>query len=140
MVLDLQRQAEEVCKSLEGEKTQVECESLFVSRFADFVFLVHGYQGCGLPWDTRPLRPRLCRRPTTPLNKSWKSCGLVVWTSLGPLPRWVPGPTTRWAPRTTRLALHGTCWRESQGLWRRSTQIGSCTCPTLYRGLIDVLD
>jgi hypothetical protein len=20
----------------------------------------------------------------------------VVWTSLGPLPRWVPGPTTRW--------------------------------------------
>jgi hypothetical protein len=32
----------------------------------------------------------------------------VVWTSLGPLPRWVPGPTTRRAPRTTRLALHGT--------------------------------
>jgi hypothetical protein len=32
----------------------------------------------------------------------------VVWTSLGPLPRWVPEPTTRWAPRTTRLALHGT--------------------------------
>jgi hypothetical protein len=27
----------------------------------------------------------------------------VVWTSLGPLPRWVPGPTTRWAPGTTRL-------------------------------------
>jgi hypothetical protein len=22
----------------------------------------------------------------------------VVWTSLGPLPWWVPGPTTRWAP------------------------------------------
>jgi hypothetical protein len=32
----------------------------------------------------------------------------VIWTFLGPLPRWVPGPTTRWAPRTTRLALHGT--------------------------------
>jgi hypothetical protein len=32
----------------------------------------------------------------------------VVWTSLDPLPRWVPGPTTRWAPGTTRLALHGT--------------------------------
>jgi hypothetical protein len=32
----------------------------------------------------------------------------VVWTSLGPLPRWVPGPTTRWAPGTTRLALHGS--------------------------------
>jgi hypothetical protein len=34
--------------------------------------------------------------------------GVVVWTSLGPLPRWVPGPTTRWAPGTTQLALHGT--------------------------------
>jgi hypothetical protein len=32
----------------------------------------------------------------------------VVWTSLGPLPRWVPGPTTRWALGTTRLVLHGT--------------------------------
>jgi hypothetical protein len=32
---------------------------------------------------------------------------LVVWTSLGPPPRWVPGPTTQWAPGTTRLALHG---------------------------------
>jgi hypothetical protein len=64
----------------------------------------------------------------------------VVWTSLGPLPRWVPGSTTRWAPGTTRLALHGTCWRETQGLRRRSTRIGSCTCPALYRGLLDVLD
>jgi hypothetical protein len=64
----------------------------------------------------------------------------VVRTSLGPLPRWVPGPTTRWAPRTTRLALHGTCWREAQGLQRRSTRIGSCTCPALYRGLLDVLN
>jgi hypothetical protein len=32
----------------------------------------------------------------------------VVWTSLGPLPRWVPGLTTRWAPGTTRLVQHGT--------------------------------
>jgi hypothetical protein len=64
----------------------------------------------------------------------------VVWTSLGPLPWWVPGPTTRWAPGTTRLALHGTCWREAQGLQRRSTRLGSCTCPALYRGLLDVLD
>jgi hypothetical protein len=32
----------------------------------------------------------------------------VVWTSLGPLPRWVPGLTTRWAPGTTRLVPHGT--------------------------------
>jgi hypothetical protein len=36
------------------------------------------------------------------------SPAVVVWTSLGPLPWWVPGPTTRWAPGTTRLALHGT--------------------------------
>jgi hypothetical protein len=34
--------------------------------------------------------------------------GLVVWTSLGPLPRWVPGLTSRWAPGTTRLVPHGT--------------------------------
>jgi hypothetical protein len=32
----------------------------------------------------------------------------VIWTSLGPLPRWVPELTTWWAPRTTRLVLHGT--------------------------------
>jgi hypothetical protein len=37
-----------------------------------------------------------------------QGAGSVVWTSLGPLHRWVPGPTTRWAPGTTRLALHGT--------------------------------
>jgi hypothetical protein len=41
-------------------------------------------------------------------NKRQKKASPVVWTSLGPLPRWVPGPTTRWAPGTTRLALHGT--------------------------------
>jgi hypothetical protein len=41
------------------------------------------------------------------LNKFYKTL-TVIWTSLGPLPRWVPGPTTRWAPGTTRLALHGT--------------------------------
>jgi hypothetical protein len=33
---------------------------------------------------------------------------VVVWTSLGPLPRWVPGPTTQWAPGTTRLVPHDT--------------------------------
>jgi hypothetical protein len=38
----------------------------------------------------------------------WRLVEIVVWTSLGRLPRWVPGPTTRWAPGTTRLALHGT--------------------------------
>jgi hypothetical protein len=34
--------------------------------------------------------------------------GLVVWTSLGPQPRWVPGPTTWWAIGTTQLVPHGT--------------------------------
>jgi hypothetical protein len=32
----------------------------------------------------------------------------IVWTSLGPLPRWVPEPTTRWAPGTTQLVPHDT--------------------------------
>jgi hypothetical protein len=39
---------------------------------------------------------------------SLASGGSVVWTSLGPLPRWIPGPTTWWAPGTTRLVPHGT--------------------------------
>jgi hypothetical protein len=69
--------------------------------------------------------------------QGWKH---VVWTSLGPLPRWVLGPTTRCAPGTTLLALHDTWWHEAQGLQRRSTRIGSCTCLALYRGLLDVLD
>jgi hypothetical protein len=44
--------------------------------------------------------------------KRCKTCVLgenaIIWTSLGPLPRWVPGPTTRWAPGTTRLVPRGT--------------------------------
>jgi hypothetical protein len=82
--------------------------------------------------------------PTVPgaVPVARRACGAVpvVWTSQDPLLRWVPGPTTRWAPGTTRLALHDTCWREAQGLWWRSTRIGSSTCPALYRGLLDVLD
>jgi hypothetical protein len=46
-------------------------------------------------------------RPCGPLSENVNT-DVVVWTSLGPLPRWVPGPTTRWAPGTTRLALHDT--------------------------------
>jgi hypothetical protein len=64
----------------------------------------------------------------------------VVWTSLGPLPRWVPGPTTRWAPGTTRLGLHDTCWREAQGPRWRSTRIGSYACPIPCRELLDIHD
>jgi hypothetical protein len=60
----------------------------------------------------------------------------VVWTSLGPLPRWVPGPTTQWAPGTTRLVPHGTWWRGAQGLRWRSTRIGSYTYPVLCRELL----
>jgi hypothetical protein len=65
---------------------------------------------------------------------------IVVWTSLGPLPRWVPGPITRWAPGTTRLVSHGTCWCEAQGLRWRSTWIGSYRYHVLCGGLLDVHD
>jgi hypothetical protein len=76
-----------------------------------------------------------CCRRTFSAPKKFLS---VVWTSLGPLPRWVLGPTTRWAPGTTRLVSHGTWWREAQGLWWRSTRIGSYTCPVLWGELLDV--
>jgi hypothetical protein len=66
---------------------------------------------------------------TSDSGLSWKFDGSVIWTSLGPLLRWVPRPTTRWAPGTTQLGLHGTCWRGAQGLQRDSTRLGSYTCP-----------
>jgi hypothetical protein len=46
--------------------------------------------------------------PPKEINVKTGDTVTVVWTSLGPLPRWVPGPTTRWAPGTTRFALNGT--------------------------------
>jgi hypothetical protein len=62
-------------------------------------FTSKGIEGSGVSTARRCRRSRPgATRPAAPL----------VWTSLGPLPRWVPGPTTRWAPGTTRLALHGT--------------------------------
>jgi hypothetical protein len=80
IVRDLQRQAEEARKSLEGEKKQVEGELTFVRfllvnlSFGDSLptlfFFVRGFQTCGPPWGTRPPRLRPCRRPTTPLNRS----------------------------------------------------------------------
>jgi hypothetical protein len=66
--------------------------------------------------------------------------GLVIWPSLGPLLRWVPGLTTRWACGTTRLVLHGTCWRAAQGLQRDSTRLGSCTCPDPCKVLLVIHD
>jgi hypothetical protein len=79
---------------------------------------------------------------TTRKHPAWlqSTWGLVVWTSLGPLLWWVPGPTTRWAPRTTRLVLHGSCWRGAQGLQRNSTQLGSYTCPEPCNVLLAVHD
>jgi hypothetical protein len=83
--LKLQHEAEETRRSLEVEKKHVEGE--FVSVRFSFVdsffwdplptssFLVRGFQACGPPWGTRPPGARHCRRPTTPLNRSWKSCG-----------------------------------------------------------------
>jgi hypothetical protein len=40
--------------------------------------------------------------------------GLVVWTSLGPLPRWVPGPTTR-----LTLGLLDLCCTAPDGVKRK---------------------
>jgi hypothetical protein len=83
--LKLQREAKETRQSIEVEKKQVEGESvsiqfLFVDSFfwdplPTSSFLVRGFQACGPPWGTRPPGPRLCRRPTTPPNRSWRSCG-----------------------------------------------------------------
>jgi hypothetical protein len=49
-----------------------------------------------------------------------KYSGLVVWTSLGQLLRWVPGPTTRWA-----LGLLNLCYTTPADVKRKA-----------YRGLV----
>jgi hypothetical protein len=54
----------------------------------------------------RPLRGKTHDHVTRTRQPS--EGGSVIWTSLGPLPRWVPGATTQWAPGTTRLVPHGT--------------------------------
>jgi hypothetical protein len=38
-------------------------------------FFARGFQAYGPPWVTRPPRLRPGRRSTTPLNRSWRSCG-----------------------------------------------------------------
>jgi hypothetical protein len=85
MVLSLGQAAEDARGALEAEKKQVEGESLFRVSFAcrfdlfgicsQFLFFVYGFQACGPPRGTRRPRHRLFRRPTTPLNRSWRSCG-----------------------------------------------------------------
>jgi hypothetical protein len=60
----------------------------------------------------------------------------------------LPGPTTSVGTMTDYLVGpwdYPTCatrylMREAQGLQRRSTRLGSCTCPALYGRLLDVLD
>jgi hypothetical protein len=84
-VLSLQQAAEDARQALEAEKKQVEGELSFVRLLArrfvfwgsapDFSFLVCGFQARGLPWGTQQPRLRTCRRPTTPRNRSWWSCG-----------------------------------------------------------------
>jgi hypothetical protein len=62
----------------------------------------------GEKWSYRvKLGPLVVELLLPGLDNGSLSEGGVVWTSLGPLSRWVPGPTTRWAPGTTWLALHG---------------------------------
>jgi hypothetical protein len=70
------------------------------SILEDFRFVVLG--------DARGLLVKAVKTTLSYPTRLQSTRGLVVWTSLGPLPRWVPGPTTRWAPGTTRLVPHGT--------------------------------
>jgi hypothetical protein len=121
----LWRTTKNVCRALGDLGAR---QRLFVVRRGTLAHGKHQHRG----------RPTRLRPTHTPAHKT--KAQPVVWTSLGPLPRWVPGPTTWWAPGTTRLALHDTRKRGAQGLHRSSTRLGSCTCSALYRGLLDVLD
>jgi hypothetical protein len=69
IVRDLRREAEEARKALKVEKKQVEGELVsfrffllvdlpFEDSLPTFFFFVRGFQACGLPWGTRPPRPR----------------------------------------------------------------------------------
>jgi hypothetical protein len=60
------------------------------------VFSVVGFQACGPPWGLRPPRPRLRRRPTTPRNRSWRSCGLPPSRSARRLKKARGRPGARW--------------------------------------------
>jgi hypothetical protein len=89
-VLGLQQAAEDARQALEAERKQVEgklSSAPFRSPIRlsssvclwgsspNFLSLVRGFQACGSPWETPRSRPKPCKRPTTPRNKSWRSCG-----------------------------------------------------------------
>jgi hypothetical protein len=57
---------------------------------------------------------------------------LVIWTSLGPLPRWVPGPTTRWAP-----VSYGPPWAHYLGGYQDRLLGGPLGLPDLCRMVPD---
>jgi hypothetical protein len=71
-------------RSLEGEKKQVEGEFTFIRFFTcrfvlwgfapNFVFLCLWLSGLRTALGTQPPRLRPCRRPTTFINRSWRSC------------------------------------------------------------------
>jgi chromosome segregation ATPase len=85
-VLSLQQAAEDACQALEAEKKHVKgelssicfltCRFAFWGSAPNFPFLLRGFQACGSPWGIRQPRPKPCRRPATPLNKSWRGCRL----------------------------------------------------------------
>jgi hypothetical protein len=123
-VLSLRQVVEDARQALEAEKKQVEGELSFACLLAGcFVFLgsapnfsslVCGFQACGSPWGTRRPKLRLCRRPTTPRNRSWRSCGL---------------PPSRPA-RRSRKARHklGARWRVAFVL-SAGMSPGACAAP-----------
>jgi hypothetical protein len=84
-----------------GIRSQL-CFSLFVA-----------FQACGLPWGTRPPRLRPCRRPTTPLNRSWRSCGPPPSRPTKGSRRARHRPGARWraacAPLGVCLPTHAPC-------------------------------
>jgi hypothetical protein len=81
------------------------------------LFLVRDFQACGPPWGTRPPGPRLCRRPTTPLNISWKSCG--------------PPPSRPARPLRKARRKLGARWRAAWALLAGTSQ-GGCAAPSTW--------
>jgi hypothetical protein len=141
-VRDLRREAEEARKALDSERKQVEggfrfrpfsFVDLARSGFApDFRFPVIGFQDCGPPWGIQPPRPRLCSRPTTPSNRSWRSCGSPPSRSARRLKKVRRRPGARW--RVAYMPMRFT-WASRRPLawWRPTTRSTSRPCPQLHR-------